>query len=266
MLLLSYMDLPKFHFSAVIVHVNTDGSTRIWWVELISAFVLMCWWLTGSSAPWRLCRGWRTPAAGWLDSSPLSDWGYIHCSRSKEPAPLPETKDPGGGGLTFLPLIWNCGTKFNLGWRITLWVTFWREWRVAFTWKWGLEIQAAICLKSGSWIRMNWDGSITSRISSISPRNITCTQTHASFFTTRHSHDTWWHMTQGIRNRLHCYAGLKDNDWRNISPLSACRFLASISAALWWSEQKTSITLMEINTADISSAGWLAIIHLTHLY
>lgn len=43
------------------------------------------------------------------------------------------------------------------------------------TWKWGLEIQAAICLKRGSWMRMNWDGSITSRISSISPRNITWT-------------------------------------------------------------------------------------------
>ena len=42
-----------------------------------------------------------------------------------------------------------------------------------FTWKWGLETHLAICLKSGSWILTNCAGSITSKISSISPRNIT---------------------------------------------------------------------------------------------
>ena len=41
------------------------------------------------------------------------------------------------------------------------------------TWKCGLETHLAICLKSGSWILTNWAGSITSRISSISPKNIT---------------------------------------------------------------------------------------------
>lgn len=51
---------------------------------------------------------------------------------------------------------------------ITQWV-----WKKKLTWKWGLEMQAAICLKRGSCTRINWDGSITSRISSISPRNIT---------------------------------------------------------------------------------------------
>ena len=43
----------------------------------------------------------------------------------------------------------------------------------ALTWKWGLETQRATCLKRGSWIFTNWEGSMTSRISSISPRNIT---------------------------------------------------------------------------------------------
>lgn len=47
-------------------------------------------------------------------------------------------------------------------------------WKRKLTWKWGLEMQAAICLNRGSCTRINWDGSITSRISSISPRNITC--------------------------------------------------------------------------------------------
>lgn len=42
------------------------------------------------------------------------------------------------------------------------------------TWKWGLDTQRATCLKRGSWIFTNWEGSMTSRISSISPRNITC--------------------------------------------------------------------------------------------
>ncbi len=42
-----------------------------------------------------------------------------------------------------------------------------------FTWKWGLDTHLAICLKSSSWILTNWAGSITSRISSNSPRNIT---------------------------------------------------------------------------------------------
>lgn len=41
------------------------------------------------------------------------------------------------------------------------------------TWKWGLDTQRATCLKRGSWIFTNCEGSITSRISSISPRNIT---------------------------------------------------------------------------------------------
>ncbi len=48
-----------------------------------------------------------------------------------------------------------------------------RVWKRKLTWKWGLEMQAAICLNRGSCTRINWDGSITSRISSISPRNIT---------------------------------------------------------------------------------------------
>lgn len=41
------------------------------------------------------------------------------------------------------------------------------------TWKWGLDTQRATCLKRGSWIFTNWEGSMTSRISSISPKNIT---------------------------------------------------------------------------------------------
>ena len=41
------------------------------------------------------------------------------------------------------------------------------------TWKCGLETHLAICLKSGSMIFWNCEGSMTSRISSISPRNIT---------------------------------------------------------------------------------------------
>lgn len=41
------------------------------------------------------------------------------------------------------------------------------------TWKCGLETHRAIFLKSGSITFWNWAGSITSRISSISPRNIT---------------------------------------------------------------------------------------------
>lgn len=44
---------------------------------------------------------------------------------------------------------------------------------LSHTWKWGLETQRATCLKRGSWIFTNWEGSMTSRISSISPRNIT---------------------------------------------------------------------------------------------
>ena len=50
-----------------------------------------------------------------------------------------------------------------------------------FTWKWGLETHLAICLKRGSWILTNWAGSITSRISSISPRNITWTMLSWTF-------------------------------------------------------------------------------------
>lgn len=42
------------------------------------------------------------------------------------------------------------------------------------TWKWGLATHLANCLASGSWIFWNWDGSMTSSISSISPRNMTC--------------------------------------------------------------------------------------------
>lgn len=128
----------------------------------------MCEPLTGSSAPWRLCRGLRRPAAGWLDSSPLSDWGCIRCSRSKEPAPLPETHTQ-DKGVTVIRHMTPQTVCFNMRVRDDV-----------FTWKWGLEIQAAICLKSGSWTRMNWDGSITSRISSISPRNITWTHGHAN--------------------------------------------------------------------------------------
>lgn len=41
-----------------------------------------------------------------------------------------------------------------------------------FTWKCGLETHLAICLKSGSIILTNCGGSITSNISSISPKNI----------------------------------------------------------------------------------------------
>lgn len=58
-------------------------SSAYWWCA--------CWPLTGSSAPWRLCRGWWTPAAGWPGSSPRSGWGCTHYSRNKEPALLPET-------------------------------------------------------------------------------------------------------------------------------------------------------------------------------
>lgn len=183
------------------------------WVELI--YVCSRVPLTGSSAPWRLCRGWRTPAAGWLDSSPLSDWGCIRCSRSKEPAPLPNTnthRHKEKIWLSFIKVEQSClcvqilnfsfsrflSTKFNkyvfnqipliacLSMSSTpkivcfnvvsqsVWLLY-PLIQTFVTWKWGLEIQAAICLKRGSWTRMNWDGSITSRISSISPRNITWT-------------------------------------------------------------------------------------------
>lgn len=42
----------------------------------------------------------------------------------------------------------------------------------SLTWKCGLETHFAICLKSGSMIFTNCGGSMTSRISSISPKNI----------------------------------------------------------------------------------------------
>ena len=41
------------------------------------------------------------------------------------------------------------------------------------TWKWGLETHRDSCLKRGSMTLVNWPGSMMSRISSISPRNIT---------------------------------------------------------------------------------------------
>lgn len=41
------------------------------------------------------------------------------------------------------------------------------------TWKWELETHLDICLKSGSSIFLNCVGSMTSKISSISPKNIT---------------------------------------------------------------------------------------------
>lgn len=47
------------------------------------------------------------------------------------------------------------------------------------TWKWGLDTHFANCLKSGTMILLNSAGSITSRISSSSFRNITC-NTHLS--------------------------------------------------------------------------------------
>ena len=47
-------------------------------------------------------------------------------------------------------------------------------WNCNITWKWGLETHFAICLNKGSWILTNCAGSMTSRISSISPKNITC--------------------------------------------------------------------------------------------
>lgn len=46
-------------------------------------------------------------------------------------------------------------------------------WRQERTWKCGLATHLEICLNSGSWIFLNCVGSMTSRISSISPRNIT---------------------------------------------------------------------------------------------
>lgn len=47
-----------------------------------------------------------------------------------------------------------------------------------------------------------------------------------------------------------------------VSPLSACRFLASTWAALWWSGEKIWSPLKPINTAANHSAGWMAGIHL----
>lgn len=57
-------------------------------------------------------------------------------------------------------------------------------WKRKLTWKWGLEMQAEICLNRGSCTRINWDGSITSRISSISPRNITWVQRDRVIYST----------------------------------------------------------------------------------
>lgn len=80
---------------------------------------------------------------------------------------------PGANQITIITFVLILSTpKAVLICEWLLWLLF-PLLRCFSTWKWGLEMQAAICLKSGSWIRMNWDGSITSRISSISPRNIT---------------------------------------------------------------------------------------------
>ncbi len=76
------------------------------------------------------------------------------------------------------------------------------------TWKWGLETHFAICLKSGSCILTNCAGSMTSRISSISPRNITLN----------------WILVNWFVNK-------KNHIWL---PLSVSTFWARISASLWW--------------------------------
>lgn len=46
------------------------------------------------------------------------------------------------------------------------------------TWKWGLETHFASCLKSGSMIFLNCSGSMMSRISSTSPKNMTSLELH----------------------------------------------------------------------------------------
>ncbi len=79
-----------------------------------------------------------------------------------------------------------------------------RVWKRKLTWKWGLEMQAAICLNRGSCTRINWDGSITSRISSISPRNI-----------------TWDHMTELYTVQTHYHIFLRKHTWSDVHFQSA---------------------------------------------
>lgn len=65
--------------------------------------------------------------------------------------------------LTFLPY-----RQFNMRNGLQ-----WRSPWLVRTWKWGLATHLEICLNSSSWIFLNCVGSMTSRISSISPRNMT---------------------------------------------------------------------------------------------
>lgn len=80
------------------------------------------------------------------------------------------------------------------------------------TWKCGLPTHLEICLNSGSWIFLNCVGSMTSRISSISPRNM-----------------TWWSAQRWKEAEW----GAAQWRWELTGriPLSGCRFLAKTSEA-----------------------------------
>lgn len=102
---------------------------------------------------------------------------------------------------------------------------------LVLTWKCGLETHLEICLKSGSWILTNCVGSMTSRISSSSPRNITCTTTQRVTTHTVHTHVTF-----------------KYKEKQRASPLFDCRFSASTSVSLWWPEEE--------GKTDVSSSNF----------
>lgn len=97
----------------------------------------------------------------------------------------------------------------------------------SLTWKCGLETHLEICLKSGSWILTNCVGSMTSRISSSSPRNITCSAVEEG----QYQQHTRWLL-------LLLFWGFFafSNKWA--SPLFDCRFLARTSVSLWWPERR----------------------------
>lgn len=125
--------------------------------------------LTGSSALWRSCTGWRTWWAGWRWSSPRSDSWYTRCSSSRELALQPGTHTHTPGWVS----------EYDVITASFYYILLDQSWEVvgvgrSLTWKCGLETHLEICLKSGSWILTNCVGSMTSRISSSSPRNITC--------------------------------------------------------------------------------------------
>lgn len=88
--------------------------------------------------------------------SPQSDWEYIHYSRSTK--------------LFLQPEIQRLGVKNHIVDCYKLFLMLFSF----FTWKCELDTHLDICLNKGSSIFLNCVGSITSKISSISPKNITC--------------------------------------------------------------------------------------------